>query len=148
MNNNDERDYAEEAANRQILETGDEERMSPIDDGPRHWITNDDNLDNGGGVHGIGAYEEDRVEQIAPMHVYYFTFGVGHKLIACLPEHGPADPDMQSGFSLSGYYVKIEATDEMEARIEMIRCWGPHWSSCYSEIGFDNIRNRYKELNL
>jgi hypothetical protein len=160
MNNNDERDFAEEAANRQILETRDGE----IDDGPQHWLHGGTNewerrLTRSYGREMIDApYDETEIKVAALLghpartFEYYFLFGFGHKLIVCLPESGyRPDPKRQEGFSLSGYYVKIEATDEHTAREEFVRLWGEgNFSSVHDDKSFERLcsKHTYKELQI
>jgi hypothetical protein len=81
---------------------------------------------------------------------FYFTFGVGHKLIACLPESTLPVATEQEGIPLAGKYVRIEAADENEARIEMHRRWGRNWSSVYDENRFEKAcaKYNYTELKL
>jgi hypothetical protein len=147
MNNNDERDYAEELENsRLILEAQDEAEES--------YSTNI-------------AYTEERTDSptdVTPpeceevcVHfgyphrkpTFYFTFGVGHRLIAHLPEHGDNCDGNQDGISLGGKYVKIQAVDETAARLEMIRRWGHNWSSVYyDEVRFKYMIQKYKYTEL
>jgi hypothetical protein len=148
--------------------------MNTTPDWDEDYSEHNANLDNGGGPQGIGEFEEDWANLVARGHeiinadysdeevrlaaiigrqrrtfVYYFTFGVGHKLIACLPEqHKTVNPYEQVGIPLAGMYVKIDATDETSAREEMIRRFGIYWSSCYNEASFQQLKYKYTELTL
>jgi hypothetical protein len=87
--------------------------------------------------------------QFEEVQEFIFTFGVGHKLVAYLPEmHGEVEP--QEGISLSGSYVKIAAFSEIEAREAMIKKWGHNWSSCYTResIAGQQAVRRYKQLKV
>jgi hypothetical protein len=99
----------------------------------------------------LGNLEAEVEEARSDYKEYIFTFGVGHKLVTYLPEmHNAVEP--QEGFSLAGYYVKISATNETDARVLMIRRWGHNWSSCYrsdlNPVAFDNAIAKYKELKI
>jgi hypothetical protein len=161
VNNNDERDYEEEKFNKELAEAidgdikyyaeKDQERFEEIDDGPRHWMyTKEQPLSHGELLQRDKESEADSVVRNSDgLQEFIFTFGVGHKLVAVLPEsHQPVEP--QEGFSLAGYYVRISAPDEFAARMVMISRWGHNWSSCYyviDPIG-QNAINKYKELKF
>jgi hypothetical protein len=142
--NNDERDFAEEAANRRIFETGDGELQDKVD----HLIARGREIID-------APYNETEVKAAALLghpartFPYYFTFGVGHRLIASLPESpGRIDPRAQQGIELAGMYVKIEATDEISAREEMIRRFSIYWSTVYDEKRFEIACAKYRYIEL
>ncbi len=150
MNNDDERDFEEEQYNRDLghEEPTEDEVLADIDDGPRHWLGATAGLQ-----HGEIDWEKDLTEALdePKLETFLFTFGVGHKLVVYLPEmHDHVEP--QEGFSLAGYFVKIEATDELAARLKMIKRWGHQWSSCYSQgahsMSYQNVLDKYKELKF
>jgi hypothetical protein len=177
MNNDDERDYDEEGYNRRLLESGDGE--DALEATLRKAMEIDAVNIQGAGTEYIGLPTRTLGEKLADyvgarlepgeetppectdvcVHfgyphrkpTFYFTFGVGHKLIACLPESTlPVDPSEQEGIPLVGKYVKIVALNENAARVEMHRRWGRHWSSCYDEKQFERAcaKYNYTELKL
>jgi len=80
-----------------------------------------------------------------PKADWYFTFGVGHKLISVCDD--VAVSTHQVGISLKGKYVKINGTYD-EARLEMCRRWGNAWASQYSEDRFPELVAKYQYVEL
>lgn len=62
---------------------------------------------------------------------YYFTFGVGHVLVAYCSDTA-FEPE-QVGISLADKFVLVHANDEEEARELMIKKFAHAWCSCVAE---------------
>jgi hypothetical protein len=145
MNNDDERDFEEERANRQMIE--DEQRAElqgeaeTVDhlikaerDREKIWLgaktyVFTDELDDGNGPHYADASE------LPPGKTdFYFTFGLSAKLVAY--NRDLAFSASQSGIPLARYYVRIDAENENWARAEMTRRWADCWAFCYDRTTF------------
>ena len=131
MNNNDERDYEEERYNKELIEQEDSvEATAEVVDWERELTESLDDWQD-------------------PMSDWIFTFGVGHKLVVYLPEmHDRVET--QEGFSLAGYYFRIKAADEIQAREKFIQLFGHNWCSTYPVGSFQGrqITTNYKELKF
>jgi hypothetical protein len=76
---------------------------------------------------------------------WYFTFGVGHKLISVCDDL-PVNTHVE-GIPLTGRYVKINGTCN-STRLEMNKRWGNAWASQYPEEKFRTLiaKHGYVEL--
>jgi len=78
---------------------------------------------------------------------WYFTFGVGHKLISVLEDSPTLTDYSQKGIPLGYRFVHATGTRD-EARDKMMARFGNAWAFQYSMEDFTEIRNRdrYREL--
>lgn len=68
------------------------------------------------------------------MNIYYFTFGVGHKI---------ADDHI-----LEGKCQPIKAKDKQNASAKMREMYGTQWCWCYTQEEWDKYPRYMKEVEL
>jgi len=105
-----------------------------------------DGSDNEIAEHVINPNEEELPEEES---VWYFTFGVGHKLIS-YEEGSHRLNENQIGIPLAGNYVKVIATSYDQARSAMMAKFGREWAFQYSDDTFQKMiresRHTYTKL--
>jgi hypothetical protein len=162
MNNNDERDYEEEAFNRYPTAG---QWMDPEEKAPEVPITQKHTqagFNAARAIHELRETEEAhttawnaqqtayRDEIGAPVvmknQTFYFTFGVGARLVMHV-EGERLYP--QGGYlQLGGRYVRVLAGDSEAARDKMNAKYGQGWASMYTEETFADKLSKYQQFDV